>query len=99
MGRDGKGAIFVLCVGVSIHAPAWGATGRFLLVGAIKCCFNPRARMGRDVEGKHLHRKIGCFNPRARMGRDFCDFCVGLAECRFNPRARMGRDSCFWPFS
>ena len=92
MGRDGKGAIFVLCVGVSIHAPAWGATGRFLLVGAIKCCFNPRARMGRDVEGKHLHRKIGCFNPRARMGRDRPRPPARTRPGCFNPRARMGRD-------
>jgi len=34
---------------VSIHAPAWGAT---FLLGFFACffkCFNPRARMGRDL--------------------------------------------------
>nr|CBX28939.1 hypothetical protein N47_B20850 [uncultured Desulfobacterium sp.] len=34
---------------VSIHAPAWGATCRDLCSHARGCCFNPRARMGRDL--------------------------------------------------
>ena len=34
---------------VSTHAPAWGATWLFPLSGQPRLCFNPRARMGRDV--------------------------------------------------
>jgi len=55
-------------------------------------CFNPRARMGRDVScssGDYC----GCgFNPRARMGRDFPAACRMAVLTCFNPRARMGRD-------
>ncbi len=55
-------------------------------------CFNPRARMGRDLRGETHVLEGYSFNPRARMGRDFrwiIDRHVG--GC-FNPRARMGRD-------
>ena len=34
---------------VSIHAPAWGATNRFQGRKCDCVCFNPRARMGRDL--------------------------------------------------
>jgi len=33
-------------------------------------CFNPRARMGRDLNLPVLPAFLQCFNPRARMGRD-----------------------------
>ena len=35
---------------VSIHAPAWGATGQFCGEQQQNTRFNPRARMGRDIE-------------------------------------------------
>ena len=35
--------------GVSIHAPAWGATRRAGLGMSLKTCFNPRTRVGCDV--------------------------------------------------
>ncbi len=77
---------------VSIHAPAWGATGKPLTRGEVGCCFNPRARVGRD----HLmpcRRTIRqSFNPRARVGRDRYVFTTPDLLCSFNPRARVGRD-------
>ena len=36
-------------IDVSIHAPAWGATYRLKLILNYRGCFNPRARVGRDV--------------------------------------------------
>ena len=33
---------------VSIHAPAWGATVWSMTIFPVVCCFNPRARVGRD---------------------------------------------------
>ena len=33
---------------VSIHAPAWGATGSLIVRRVRDNCFNPRARVGRD---------------------------------------------------
>jgi len=35
---------------VSIHAPAWGATMAAAFAVPIQVCFNPRARVGRDME-------------------------------------------------
>jgi len=34
---------------VSIHAPAWGATPSFTSTRSLIGCFNPRARVGRDI--------------------------------------------------
>ena len=42
---------------VSIHAPAWGATSRTPTSTPSCSCFNPRARVGRDVAaGDHAVR-------------------------------------------
>ena len=44
---------------VSIHAPAWGATMVSNARNAMRCSFNPRARVGRDVqERKPLREQI-----------------------------------------
>ena len=55
---------------VSIHAPAWGATRHRYDSSAACRRFNPRARMGRDIEPLYHVARSQCFNPRARMGRD-----------------------------
>jgi len=55
---------------VSIHAPAWGATIQRRVKVRKVCCFNPRARMGRDVNHAGSNYNASSFNPRARMGRD-----------------------------
>ena len=36
----------------------------------LNTCFNPRARMGRDIQRECAKCGHRCFNPRARMGRD-----------------------------
>ena len=36
-------------IGVSIHAPAWGATQTESSGQKLRRCFNPRARVGRDL--------------------------------------------------
>ena len=54
--------------------------------------FNPRARMGRDLNPIAKTLTLGCFNPRARMGRDRVCLNKGHIFFCFNPRARMGRD-------
>jgi len=56
---------------VSIHAPAWGATKTAAAHIANIRGFNPRARMGRDLNDLSCPICLLCFNPRARMGRDF----------------------------
>ena len=58
-----------LC-GVSIHAPARGATRWYRAAFAAPSCFNPRARAGRDLVDSCPWSLAPCFNPRARAGRD-----------------------------
>ena len=44
---------------VSIHAPAWGATGAGCDINRLSSCFNPRSRMGSDLgvrRGAHSGR-------------------------------------------
>ena len=55
---------------VSIHAPAWGATGRCSPAARRRKCFNPRARVGRDARTFDISTGFTSFNPRARVGRD-----------------------------
>ena len=56
--------------GVSIHAPARGATSPPLLSLHLFNRFNPRAREGRDTWACQIRSLQSCFNPRAREGRD-----------------------------
>jgi len=136
MGRDSPAAIFSRVGAVSIHAPAWGATGMVIMLCLMvmfqstrphgarhtpdlslfnvimfqstrphgarrgdllqisgRCCFNPRARMGRDystTSGAMCLKSFQSTRPHgARQGLfDVCD-----GTLRFNPRARMGRDT------
>ena len=48
MGGDNYGISNNSHTWVSIHAPAWGATGFHILSPIILRCFNPRPRMGGD---------------------------------------------------
>src|SRR5690606_12602028 len=48
-GATGRVQSFVRKAIVSIHAPAWGATGYYQAFASRQSCFNPRARVGRDV--------------------------------------------------
>ena len=56
--------------GVSIHAPAQGATSRSCPRPFPPSSFNPRARAGRDGSATGCLICYASFNPRARAGRD-----------------------------
>ena len=77
---------------VSIHAPAWGATARIVLILPLGISFNPRARVGRDRLWRGGLSICFCFNPRARVGRDTTKGTANSITDSFNPRARVGRD-------
>jgi len=79
-------------VGVSIHAPAKGATRNLAVPLTYPYRFNPRAREGRDLCGRTPAIPPGGFNPRAREGRDRVLVSGIRVRPRFNPRAREGRD-------
>ena len=78
--------------GVSIHAPAGGATELDGVPTLIDFSFNPRARGGRDVFFSSPPPELDGFNPRARGGRDKGRRKNESKKQCFNPRARGGRD-------
>ena len=78
--------------GISIHAPAGGATGTYLMPSIITSCFNPRARGGRDIWRLTRWRRVTGFNPRARGGRDGRTSAEPDRYPRFNTPARGGHD-------
>ncbi len=80
---------------VSIHAPAWGATHHQIYHRVLFLCFNPRARVGRDLENmKPIFSCFG-FNPRARVGRDTLVAAVLASFSEFqSTRPRGARPFC-----
>ena len=58
--------------------------------GASTCCFNPRAREGRDLKQYHLAHFQECFNPRAREGRDIIRLVNVFALCVFQSTRPRG---------
>ena len=82
---------------VSIHAPAWGATLFSYGQNAINSCFNPRARMGRDIAKGFLRqiKRVSIHAPA--WGATLFEVCPMTEKISFNPRARMGRDPALPP--
>ena len=85
--------------GVSIHAPARGATTGLWRGCRLYSRFNPRAREGRDDRLLTFYHVLTCFNPRAREGRDALLAHQQRSHHCFNPRAREGRDRRFLSLS
>ena len=82
---------FALHGPISIHAPAWGATKRFMLASKI-CNFNSRPRVGSDL---HAGPRLRCgahFNSRPRVGSDSPSSRSRPALRYFNSRPRVGSD-------
>ena len=79
-------------LGVSIHAPVWGAT-RGLNVVVRHISFNPRTRVGCDRIQRRRVFVHGCFNPRTRVGCDTDFQSNAIHGRRFNPRTRVGCDN------
>ena len=55
--------------------------------------FNPRPRMGGDIDPHNKYLTTFGFNPRPRMGGDIISGRKNPRCVRFNPRPRMGGDS------
>ena len=60
-------------IGISIHAPGWGATGGDEALGALLDDFNPRTRVGCDGWARRRFLSPRDFNPRTRVGCDSAD--------------------------
>ena len=78
---------------ISIHAPAWGATGCVLGKPPIKAISIHAPAWGATIMFHYLTNFIYDFNPRTRMGCDLCAFYIKSSEGNFNPRTRMGCDN------
>jgi len=93
MGRDNSVGNFARPANVSIHAPAWGATATLLVWARAMTCFNPRARMGRDVKRYEHFVIFICVSIHApAWGATLLALETAHWVFSFNPRARMGRD-------
>ena len=78
--------------GVSIHAPAWGATLRGgLRLGRRHVSIHAPA-WGATLNANNHCLIVASFNPRARVGRDDLPNPSVTICGSFNPRARVGRD-------
>ena len=56
--------------GISIRAPARGATGKRCVIPGALIYFNPRSREGSDKGGAFPGSRTQNFNPRSREGSD-----------------------------
>ena len=57
-------------LGISIHAPTWGATLKPLHQAAGISYFNPRTHVGCDISFHSAHLTAFYFNPRTHVGCD-----------------------------
>ena len=77
---------------VSIHAPVRGATVPFVLLVLILCCFNSRAREGRDTQ-LQVRAEVCRVSIHAPVrGATDTSKSNMLITKSFNSRAREGRD-------
>ena len=70
VGSDVNAAVVPSLHGVSIRAPAWGATGRCLSPSRSLLSFNSRSRVGSDLLYLAVIVLDICFNSRSRVGSD-----------------------------
>ena len=70
MGRDDYHWQADACYDVSIHAPAWGATGAAHRIDAFEEVSIHAPAWGATSAEQSECARFDCFDPRARMGRD-----------------------------
>ena len=73
MGSDDDGLHVLGCRGISIHAPAWGATSWRACASSTWSYFNPRSRMGSDEDAHFAGEADGLFQSTLPHGeRRYC---------------------------
>ena len=91
-GRDRAPKCDSDCGGVSIRAPARGATRRIRQIRPMMRFQSARPRGARHQGHRSQVQRGRSFNPRAREGRDVEYPKIPEQRNGFNPRAREGRD-------
>ena len=81
-----------MCLLISIHAPAKGATASRMDCALRGCYFNPRSREGSD-SSRGLYMFTFCVfqSTLPRRERQYRTFCNSFLH-HFNPRSREGSD-------
>ena len=81
-----------VCLLISIHAPAKGATASRMDCALRGCYFNPRSREGSD-SSRGLYMFTFCVfqSTLPRRERQYRTFCNSFLH-HFNPRSREGSD-------
>ena len=85
--------------GISIHAPARGATMMNSWINTSGWHFNPRSRKGSDFLRLLQEYLKTDFNPRSRKGSDVVVAQGFAGSVDFNPRSRKGSDRNYNQFS
>ena len=79
---------------ISIHVPAWGTTADVSKTDStFQKDFNPRSRVGNDLNMRADDDGFIDFNPRSRVGNDRMENSLVRRTTYFNPRSRVGIDS------
>ena len=92
VGCDGFWCPVLGPVGISIHAPQWGATILEACLGRGKINFNPRTPVGCDATCRRCPRWHRHFNPRTPVGCDLASIAAFTDSTNFNPRTPVGCD-------
>ena len=77
---------------VSIHAPAWEATQPDIVSQGFGISFNPRSRVGSDLDGAIAGIQRSMFQSTLPRGKRHQHRIKAGTENSFNPRSRVGSD-------
>ena len=79
-------------IGISIHTPAWGVTGKHASSRVYRRNFNPHSRVGSDHSENANSNLTTYFNPHSRVGSDATYATIDNLNTHFNPHSRVGSD-------
>ncbi len=95
MGSDTDTGKVLAYYGISIHAPAWGATFAPDALALSATDFNPRSRVGSDHQWLQCGHISWYFNPRSRVGSDDVICFIGSAPLLFQSTLPRGERHFF----
>ena len=91
--RRSGGVQASVTIGISIHAPARGATSQFHSMGLFWMNFNPRSRKGSDPDDVRVAKILTEFQSTLPQGERPSSSPLSSSGARnFNPRSRKGSD-------
>jgi len=99
-GCDLWGDVYTQAAGISIHAPARGATSTESIWRLVRYISIHAPARGATLSPPNSGQSLIYFNPRTRAGCDLLSYCHSLDPSKyFNPRTRAGCDQYHLPSS